>query len=737
MDQIELEKIRKRAAGTFLAQPARNQSRIKRVAIYARASTKKQDMSVADQKTVLDEYISRQKGWECVGFFGEVESGKRRRKRAQYLALKKLMAGNDTKSGSGVDIVLVNDMSRLGRNLSEVLKFMEVARHYGVEIHTTQGPVEHTTAMALAFVAELQVNVTKEQIKRAHFAITMDGRHVGTPPYGYICAEVDGRKGNLEIHEEEAKIVRLIFKQYLEGKSPRAICRMLNAVPVLSPKGKKWRTCILTHKGCLGMLHNVVYKGWVCYNMTERREEPIEETISHKIRPIDEWKIVKGKHVEIINESDFDAAQVRFANRTRVNRGDRSPPGPLALFAGRMKCPHCTVINPDESTIYGTMYITGAGRNRQTRVACGGVGNGTCENRRSYIRSEIYEAVLQTLRTHLAHPKVITAFLREHAALGKMAQKGRGKEMARLQKEISSLTAERDNFITAIGKGGDADLLNREIAALKQRIADATATVDAFVADTSEFKIDLPSVERYLELIDDVLARLTHSPSSQPDKPLIEELNALVDRIMVYPKEGDRGFEVEVVGKLAEIVTGKTSFRGKGSAPNNIVKCTTLTAQDAAQMLTITYPRASSLGYVPFHKKVEDILADDVEPVTMAMIQNRLADIGVVANLSEVDRAIRYRREAFVNVRRQGFMLKAIYDALPLKWFETTDGIIEAAERGLRALAQPASIEQILASFEEGGNYIHGNGAKILRKSMSQSGRFIVASQKPTLWQLR
>jgi hypothetical protein len=153
-------------------------------------------------------------------------------------------------------------------------------------------------------------------------------------------------------------------------------------------------------------------------------------------------------------------------------------------------------------------------------------------------------------------------------------------------------------------------------------------------------------------------------------------------------------------------------------------------------MLTITYPKAVSKGIVPFHETIEDLLANDVEPVTLREIQKRLADRDVVATWNEVDRAIHYRREAFVNIRRGGFMLRSVYDTLPVKWFKTTDSIIEAAETCLRTFSKPASTEQIIEAFVARGVNIHGKSAKILRKSMTISGRFLVAGQQPTLWQL-
>ena len=162
-----------------------------------------------------------------------------------------------------------------------------------------------------------------------------------------------------------------------------------------------------------------------------------------------------------------------------------------------------------------------------------------------------------------------------------------------------------------------------------------------------------------------------------------------------------------------------------------------LTAEEAAQMLRITYPTEASEGFVPFHRKIEDLLVNDVKPLTIRELQKRLADRGTAATLTEVERAVRYRREIFVNIRRNGFILKNVYDALPRKWFETTDDILKAAEIALRSASEPFDTEQILESLRKQGFDIFGEGAYILRKSMSRSGRFLIVGRQPTLWQLK
>jgi hypothetical protein len=146
---------------------------------------------------------------------------------------------------------------------------------------------------------------------------------------------------------------------------------------------------------------------------------------------------------------------------------------------------------------------------------------------RSYIRSYIFEAALKALRAHLTEPKVIAAFLQEHSSLAKRASKTKAKEVARLQKDIEGLEKERSNLIAAIKNGGDSGILNPEIAKIQEQVIKAKIAQDAFLGSTFEFKIDPPSVEHYVKLVDQTLERLTRGPTNPLDKPVIEELNCL------------------------------------------------------------------------------------------------------------------------------------------------------------------------------------------------------------------
>lgn len=87
------------------------------------------------------------------------------------------------------------------------------------------------------------------------------GRHPGGPaPYGYRWNREKRHLlgARLDVREDEAKVVRAIFKQYLKRKSLNAVVRFLEDRKVKTRNGKHWSKAAV-----LWLLKNEVYVGRV------------------------------------------------------------------------------------------------------------------------------------------------------------------------------------------------------------------------------------------------------------------------------------------------------------------------------------------------------------------------------------------------------------------------------------------------------------------------------------------
>ena len=126
----------------------------------------------------------------------------------------------------------------------------------------------------------------------------------GVVPYGY---QLDPEKG-LVIHEEEAVIVKKMFKLYGLGKEgTHSICHKLNDAGHRNRRGKKWDKRVILH-----MIKNPLYVG--------------------KLR----WRevIYEGNHDPIIAEVLFEKAQAIMKERVEDLNGRRFHNGDERLLAG-------------------------------------------------------------------------------------------------------------------------------------------------------------------------------------------------------------------------------------------------------------------------------------------------------------------------------------------------------------------------------------------------------------------
>jgi hypothetical protein len=64
------------------------------------------------------------------------------------------------------------------------------------------------------------------------------GPNAGGRAYGYV--PVVGDKGKRVIVEAEAEMVRRIFYEYVDGRTPREIAHDLNNEGVSPPRGRSW-----------------------------------------------------------------------------------------------------------------------------------------------------------------------------------------------------------------------------------------------------------------------------------------------------------------------------------------------------------------------------------------------------------------------------------------------------------------------------------------------------------------
>jgi DNA invertase Pin-like site-specific DNA recombinase len=216
-----------------------------RTVLYARfSSTLQNSRSIEDQVALLRERCERE-NWEVVDVFTDYAisgaAGIDENARPGLNALlQRVEAG-------GIDQVLAEATDRIARHQGDAFAIRERIVYAGARLFTlSDGEVTEITA---AFKGLMDAQFRKElgaKIKRGQRGAVKSGRAPAGLAYGYRRANRLDPNGNLvrglrEINEDEAEVVRRIFREYAANISPRQIAERLNEEGIPGPHGRSWR----------------------------------------------------------------------------------------------------------------------------------------------------------------------------------------------------------------------------------------------------------------------------------------------------------------------------------------------------------------------------------------------------------------------------------------------------------------------------------------------------------------
>lgn len=302
-----------------------------RCAVYTRKSSEEgleQDFNSLDaQREACEAYIKSQQheGWTLIekqyndgGFSGGT---------IERPALKKLLA--DIEAGK-IDIVVVYKVDRLTRSLMDFSKiverfdshetsFVSITQHF----NTTSSMGRLTLNILLSF-AQFEREVTGERIRDKMLASKKKGMWMnGTAPLGYL-----NKDRTLEIDEEKAEKIQLIFDKYLEFESVHSLKNYLEEHKITTRSEKAFA------KGHLyKILENKTYIG----------------KIEHK------GKIYEGLHEAIIDEDIFEKVQ-KILSQNRIKNSSSTDKKNPSLLAGKLFDDKNNYMSPSHSNTRNRKY---------------------------------------------------------------------------------------------------------------------------------------------------------------------------------------------------------------------------------------------------------------------------------------------------------------------------------------------------------------------------------------------
>ena len=324
---------------------------ITKAAAYCRVSTdsEEQESSYEAQVNHYTSFIQSHPGWELAGIFAdEGLSGTQAKTRPQFNAMIEACENGD------VNLVITKSISRFARNTLDALNYIRKLKALNIPIIFEKESVNTLEASGelmvtiLASIAQQESASISQNVRMGINFGFQEGR--GRVNFSSFLGYRRGDKpGTYEIVSAEADVVRRIYRQFLEGYSPKMIADGLMENGICTPSGgEKWYPSTVA-----SILENEKYAGDLLM-----QKWYVEDYLTHKCvkntgdRP---QYFVEDDHDPIVPKAVFyqvqgekkrrsglakDPSKLRFGNRLALN--------------GRLICGKCgrtlkRYVKPDEA----------------------------------------------------------------------------------------------------------------------------------------------------------------------------------------------------------------------------------------------------------------------------------------------------------------------------------------------------------------------------------------------------
>ena len=223
------------------------------VVAYARVSTEKEEQedSFERQVSYYTTLINSKPEWKFGGIYADPGiTGTRAEKRPDFLRMIE-----DCRAGK-INKILVKSISRFARNTVDALNYIRELKELGISIYfeneniDTLTPGGEVLITILAAMAEQESRTMSTNIKWSYQKKFKNGEVLlnTSMMMGYIKTDRRDEEGKViyEINEEEAVVIRRIYREYLSGVTVTRICRGLEADGIPTKLGRKrWQPSVI------------------------------------------------------------------------------------------------------------------------------------------------------------------------------------------------------------------------------------------------------------------------------------------------------------------------------------------------------------------------------------------------------------------------------------------------------------------------------------------------------------
>ena len=466
-----------------------------RCAVYTRYSSDLQRPASSEDQIRNCRAGAREKGWIVVEEFIRSDEELTGRTMVGREGLADLMRLAKQRP-KPFDCILMDDTSRLGRNLPDVLRECDTFMLHGVFIYFVSDRLDSRDEsfriihLVKGYGDERYSKDLAKKIHRGQEGCIRKGYTAGGTDYGYKNRYLrdPNQKGDHgearvigveqeKVPEEAAAVVR-IMEMRAAWFSFSKIAKTLNAEGV--PARRR------TYKGRIreywlpssikAITNNELYHGVRLWNRTRRELNPTDGTKIKRMKPQSEWVRVEVPHLRIVSEELWE--QVQQVNQRmkdkiygqRQGGFNRTQASRTYLFSGLMTCGLCG----------GKFSVTIGGHPSKVRYGCtNNRFRNTCTNKVTILRNRLEPQLIAAISKNLMDPRLeqqlvqdFSAQLKATIALKEKLASEATSQAPKLKAERPDLEKQAGRLVDAIAQHGYSPFLSAELSKVESRMAE-------------------------------------------------------------------------------------------------------------------------------------------------------------------------------------------------------------------------------------------------------------------------
>lgn len=532
-------------------------------AIYARISRDKKEKpsdSIENQIALCESFIQKSEDFSLVGIYKDIAKTGTDFERPDF---ENLM--DEVRMGK-VNCIVVKDLSRFGRNYTELGNFIEkIFPFLGVRFVTVNDnldtfhmddPNKSLEVILKNIVNETYAKDISKKISTSHqIRIKQGGFICGAAPYGYTARKDEDGVRRLYVDENTASVVKEIFDAYLKGFSTLDISKLLLEKKVyIATDYRKFGKAKADENELirawmpttiLQVLKNRVYTGTLIQG---RNQKHLFEGKKRERLDEEHWTITEDAHEVIISLDTFEKVQEKISSKSnsiKNSRKENKNAKDDTVFRGKLYCGICKRKMSVHRQKSGNKTVFYFSCNRFREFTTEKCGTSITEATLEKTVKAVFDAIL------LNNSKSYKAYLDGYADKKREAEQQKEKELTEIGRRISGLSRLQSEYYEkyVLGDWRKEDF-EREKEHLHQKKKELEHLKEKQIAIFEEEKRRLEEKHEYLKA-------LFKGKTKKWDKEFVK---AIIDKIFIGK---DHTVEIKFNFEETPVITEKIGRKVK------------------------------------------------------------------------------------------------------------------------------------------------------------------------------